>query len=65
MQEALGEEPWVLRYSHLQLAQGDTLPGAMTKQHHLFHPVVWFQRLDPCFPGVTSGSLGHKSSVGS
>ena len=29
-----------LKCSQLQLTQGDAPPGAMTKQHHLLHPVV-------------------------
>lgn len=59
-----GEELCVLRYSQLQLAQGDALPGAVTKEHHLFHPVVGLQCLDPGFPGTASSSQGHKSPMG-
>lgn len=53
-----------LRCSQLQLAQGDTPPGAVSKQHHLFHPVVRLQGLDPRLPGVAPGPLGHKSPMG-
>lgn len=57
------EEPRALGCSQLQLAQGDTLPGTMTKQHHLLHPVVRLQRLDPSFPDVAFSPMGHKSAM--
>lgn len=59
-----GGEPCALGCSQLQPAQGDTLPRAMAKQHHLLHPVVRLQCLDPSLPGVASSPLGHKSSMG-
>lgn len=54
-----------LRCSQRQLAQGDAPPGAVTKQHHLLHPVVRLQGLDPSLSGVAPSPLGYKSPMGS